>query len=305
MLYYLFEYLETFNIPGIRVFQYISFRAGLTFIFSLAFTILFGKYVIRFLQKQQIGEIIRDLGLEGQMQKKGTPTMGGILIISAILIPVLLFSQLHNIYIILMIFTTLWLGMIGFADDYIKVFKKNKEGLKGIYKMAGQIVLGLIVGLTLHYNSNVVIIENVVSRKTVVPMELAEENDLKALNIQEVKSTKTTIPFIKNNEFDYSWFLWFMGSEASKKWSWIVFIFFVVLITTAVSNGANMTDGLDGLATGISAIIGAALAVFAYLSGHVVYADYLNIMYIPHSGELVVFAAGFLGATIGFLWYNA
>jgi len=304
MLYYLFEYLEKHHVLGARLFHYISFRAALSFATSLCITILFGGYVIRMLQKLQIGEIIRDLGLEGQMSKKGTPTMGGILIIAAILIPTLLFARLANIYIILMIVTTLWLGAIGFIDDYIKVFKKNKEGLQGKFKIVGQVGIGLIVGMTLYFSNDVVIIEHVRSHTTVRPCDMPQQVDDAHHNIREVKSTKTTIPFFKNNEFDYSQLVSFMGDSA-KQWGWVVFVIVVILITTAVSNGANITDGLDGLASGTSAIIGATLGIFAYLSGNIIYADYLNIMYIPMSGELLVFACAFIGATVGFLWYNS
>ena len=304
MLYYLFHYLEQFHFPGANLFNYITFRAALSFVTSLMLTIVFGGVVIRYLQKLQIGEIIRDLGLEGQMQKKGTPTMGGIMILVSILIPVLLFAHLANIYIVLMIITTLWLGTVGFVDDYIKVFKKNKEGLSGRLKLVGQIGLGLIVGLTLYVNDDVVIYEKVYSKATLRPCDVkVADGQQIPTNVKEVKSTKTTIPFMKNNEFDYAYLAKFAGDN-SKTWGWIIFVVAVILITTAVSNGANITDGIDGLAAGTSAIIGATLGIFAYLSGNIIYADYLNIMYIPMSGELLVFAAAFMGATIGFLWYN-
>ncbi|NLK81134.1 MAG: phospho-N-acetylmuramoyl-pentapeptide-transferase [Bacteroidales bacterium] len=304
MLYYLFSLLKDY-IPGAGVFEYISFRSGAAFITSLLISIYFGKYVIQYLQKKQIGEIVRDLGLEGQMQKKGTPTMGGILIILAILIPTLLFAKLTNVYILLMLFTTVWFGTLGFIDDYIKVFKKNKEGMPGKYKILGQIVLGLIVGLTLYFHNDVVIVQNA---KSVIAIEQETQfTDDSEITITEKfgeKSTKTTIPFFKNNEFDYKYFVSFLGKHA-QSCGWAVFVLFVVLITTAVSNGVNLTDGLDGLATGSSAIVGVVLGILAYVSGNFIYADYLNIMYIPHSGELVVFAAGFIGATIGFWWYNS
>lgn len=310
MLYYLFEFLEGFDVPGAGVFNYISFRAAMAIITSLIISMFLGKSVIRMLQKKQIGEIVRNLGLEGQMQKKGTPTMGGILILASILIPTVLFAKLHNIYVILMLITTIWLGLLGFADDYIKVFKKKKEGMPGKVKIIGQVVLGLIVGLTLYYNEDVVIVENVRS-KDIVQNEsqdgynrVVSDDTVVVQNIKQVKSTKTTIPFFKNNEFDYTYLVAFLGNNA-RKWGWVIFVIAVIVITTAVSNGANLTDGLDGLATGTSAIIGTTLGILAYLSGNIIYADYLNIMYIPYSGELVVFASAFIGATIGFLWYNS
>jgi len=304
MLYYLFRYLETFHFPGANMFHYISFRAALSFVTSLMITVVFGGVVIRFLQKKQIGEVIRDLGLEGQMAKKGTPTMGGILILASILIPTLLFARLSSIYIILMLITTVWLGTVGFIDDYIKVFKKNKEGLSGKLKLLGQIGLGLIVGLTLYASKDVVIYERVYSKVTIRPCDIPKNTPVDLTrNVKEVKSTKTTIPFLKNHELDYANLVKFTGENA-KKWGWVVFVFVVILVTTAVSNGANITDGIDGLAAGTSAIIGATLGIFAYVSGNIIYADYLKIMYIPMSGELVVFAAAFMGATIGFLWYN-
>lgn len=308
MLYYLFDYLHQLNFPGAGMFQYISFRSGLAVIFSLMFSTIYGKRVIRLLQKKQIGEVVRDLGLEGQMQKKGTPTMGGIIIIGAIIIPVLLFAKLDNVYIILMLITTLWLGAIGFLDDYIKVFRKDKKGLAGKFKVLGQIGLGLIVGITLYMSDDVVIRENIKIENPESQIELVgDENGslLQEYELVDVKATKTTIPFFKNNEADYASLVKFLGEEASKKWAWVVFVIVVIFIITAVSNGANMTDGLDGLATGTSAIIGATLGILAYVSGNVFFADYLNIMYIPNTGELVVFTAAFIGATIGFLWYNS
>jgi len=301
MLYYLFDYLQTLDFPGAGVFQYISFRAAFALITSLLFSMVCGKRIIRFLQKQQIGEIVRDLGLEGQMQKKGTPTMGGIMILMAILIPTLLFAKLHNVYIILMLITTVWLGVLGGLDDYIKVFKKNKEGMPGKIKIFGQVGVGLIVGLTLFVHPDVVVVEK---HEDYSLQQMKEMTDKGLAEEWGVKSTKTTIPFLKNNEFDYAYIVDFMGENAQAI-GWIIFVIAVIFITTAVSNGANLTDGLDGLATGTSAIIGTVLGVFAYLSGNIIYSDYLNIMYIPHSGELVVFAAAFIGATIGFLWYNS
>ncbi len=302
MLYYLFEYLEKFDFPGAGMFQYISFRSGMAVIFSLLIGTIFGKQVIKKLQRKQIGEVVRDLNLEGQYQKKGTPTMGGLIIIASILIPTLLFGKLDNVYVILMIVSTLWLGTIGFLDDYIKVFKKNKEGLAGRFKIVGQIGLGLIVGLTLFFNDSVVVREKVPNETVVVQLEDGG-TEVRPATI-DVKSTKTTIPFMKNNRFDYAWFVSFMG-ESAASWGWVVFILAVIFIITAVSNGANMTDGLDGLATGTSAIIGTTLGILAYVSSNTVWADYLNIMYIPQSEELVIFMAAFIGATIGFLWYNS
>lgn len=296
MLYYLFDYLErNFDLFGAGVFQYISFRAGMAVIVSLAVATIYGKQLIGLLQRMQIGESIRDLGLEGQMSKKGTPTMGGIIIIAAILIPTLLFARLDNIYIILLIVSTIWLGLIGFLDDYIKVFKKNKEGLHGRFKIIGQVGLGLIVGLTLYFNEQVVIREYpaaIASRQQ--PIEDVQ-------NYVESKSTRTTVPFLKENEFDYNDLVPFLPDE----YTWIVYVLVVIFITTAVSNGANITDGIDGLAAGTSAIIGFTLGLFAYLSGNAIFADYLNIMYIPASGELMIFCAAFVGACIGFLWYNS
>ena len=308
MFYHLFDYLEQFDFPGAGMFQYITFRSACAIILSLLIATVVGKRIIRFLQKQQVGEEIRNLGLEGQMQKKGTPTMGGVIILLAILIPVLLFARLDNVYILLMLVSTVWLGLIGFLDDYIKVFRKHKEGLKGKFKVIGQVGLGLIVGVTLYVNDDVVIREQAtlsevgVMASTVDEGFAAEENE--TVLMKDVKSTKTTIPFFKNNEFDYAWFGLPFGDYAEEV-GWIVFIIITIIIVTAVSNGANLTDGLDGLATGTSAIAGATLGILAYVSGNLVYADYLNIMYIPHSGELVIFIAAFIGATIGFLWYNS
>ena len=308
MFYHIFDYLEQFDFPGAGMFQYITFRSACAVILSLLIATVIGKRIIRILQKQQVGEEIRDLGLEGQMQKKGTPTMGGVIILLAILIPVILFARLDNVYIQLMIVSTIWLGLIGFLDDYIKVFKKHKEGLKGRFKVIGQVGLGLIVGVTLYASDDVLIREKAsISEVGVVTSTVDEgfsrENGQTVLT-KDIKSTKTTIPFFKNNEFDYAWFGVLFGKYADEI-GWIVFIIITIVIVTAVSNGANLTDGLDGLATGTSAIVGATLGILAYVSGNMVYADYLNIMYIPHSGELVVFIAAFIGATIGFLWYNS
>lgn len=303
MLYYLFDYFR--DIPGAGVFQYISFRAGMAILFSLIISAVFGKRLINFLRYKQVGETVRDLGLAGQIEKQGTPTMGGLIILAAILIPTLLFAQLHNVYIILMITVTVWLGFIGFLDDYIKVFKKNKKGLAGKFKVVGQIGVGIIVGSVLYFNSNVVIKEKVKLEDPTANYEIATSEDIpcddEGYVWRETKSLKTTIPFVKNNEFDYSWIL----GTANSYWAFLVFIPIVIFIITAVSNGANITDGIDGLATGVSAIIGIALAVLAYLSGNKEFADYLNIMYIPNTGELVVFISAFVGACIGFLWYNA
>jgi phospho-N-acetylmuramoyl-pentapeptide-transferase len=296
MLYYLFDFFDKLDVPGAGVFQYISFRSAMAIIFSLFLTTIYGKRIIGLLQKQQIGETIRDLGLEGQMKKQGTPTMGGIIILIGILVPTLLFAKLDNIYIILMLVTTVWLGAIGFADDYIKVVRKNKEGLAGKFKVVGQIGLGLIVGLTLYLSDDVTIREKIPVRD--------ETGKVIEYVHQDTKSTKTTIPFIKNNNFNYADLVWFMGDKA-QKWAWILFVLITIFIVTAVSNGANLTDGLDGLATGSSAIIGATLGILAYVSGHVQFADYLDIMYIVDIQELVVFMAAFIGATIGFLWYNS
>jgi phospho-N-acetylmuramoyl-pentapeptide-transferase len=310
MLYYLFNYLESINFPGARLFTFISFRSAAAVITSLIISMLIGKRIIMLLQKKQVGEVVRNLGLEGQYRKEGTPSMGGIIILASIIIPTLLFARIGNVYIILMLITTVWLGLIGFLDDYIKIFKKNKEGLAGRFKIAGQIVLGIIVGLTLFFSSEVRIVEKV----NVADLTLRERHDyidpfVKIPEHGEItmerKSTKTTIPFIKNNEFDYAWLVSFMGNQVKRPFTWIVFVIIVIFIVTSVSNGANLTDGLDGLATGTSAIVGTALAVLAYVSSNIIYARYLQIMYIPGSEELVVFASAFIGATIGFLWYNS
>ncbi len=307
MLYYLFDFLQTqYDFPGAGVFQYISFRGALSVITSLIISMVIGKKVIEYLQLKQVGEIVRDLDLEGQIQKTGTPTMGGIIILSSILIPTLLFAQLHNVYVILMIISTLWLGTIGFIDDYIKVFKKDKEGLAGKFKIMGQIGIGIIVGCTLYFHDDVAVKERLVRGGEMIeviidgePVKLQQAPEYGEVNHSRV----TTIPFVKNNEFDYSSLLFFLGDKA-KDWSWLIFIPIVLFIVTAVSNGANLTDGLDGLATGTSAIVGVTLGVFAWVSGNIIFADYLNIMYIPGSGELVIFIAAFIGACVGFLWYN-
>lgn len=310
MLYYLFDYLhKEFSFPGAGVFQYISFRASMALLTSLIVSLLYGKRIINFLLNKQVGESIRDLGLEGQSQKAGTPTMGGLIIIAAILIPTLLFAKLHNVYIILMIVSTIWLGTIGFVDDYIKVFKHNKKGLAGKFKILGQIGLGIIVGTTMYFNDSVVIKEklpitqNLINSSNVFSVESYNASP-ELFSQESVKSTKTTVPFIKNHEFDYSSLLSFLG-KGYKKWAFLIFIPIVIFIITAVSNGANITDGLDGLATGTSAIIGVTLGVFAYVSGNTIFANYLNIMYIPNSGELAIFVSAFVGACIGFLWYNS
>jgi len=306
MLYYLFEYLNyELDFPGAGVFQYISFRAALAVLTSLLISLVFGGRLIKLLHKKQVGETVRDLGLKGQIEKQGTPTMGGLIILAAILIPTLLFARLDNIYVIIMIITTVFLGLIGFIDDYIKVFRKNKKGLAGKFKIFGQLAVGAVVGALLFFN------EGVVSKqKVTVPAESAivSSSDESPQNTEEwviEKSVKTTIPFIKNNEFDYAWLLSFLGKDMAKKWAWLVFIPIVIFVVAAVSNGANITDGLDGLATGSSAIIGVVLAIFAFVSGNLIFADYLNIMFIPNAGELTVFISAFVGACIGFLWYNS
>jgi phospho-N-acetylmuramoyl-pentapeptide-transferase len=291
MLYFLFEYLELkYQLPGAGLFQYLSFRSALAFIFSLMISIRYGKNIINFLRKKQIGETIRDLGLNGQKEKKGTPTMGGLIIIMATIIPVLLFSNFENIYIIILIFTTVWLGFIGFVDDYIKVFKKNKDGLEGKFKLIGQISLGLIIGLILFYHPDVTIKDQFGVNESFEKVEY--------------KSTKTTVPFLKNNELDYSYLISWTGGK-SKEYSIVVFVFFVILIISAVSNGANLSDGIDGLATGSSVIITLTLGIFAWISGNIIFSEYLNVMYIPRISEIVIFISAFMGGLIGFLWYNA
>jgi len=309
MLYYLFTYLQELDFPGAGVFQYITFRAALALIGSLIISMIIGKRIIQRLQLLQVGEIVRDLGLQGQIEKQGTPTMGGLIILAAILIPTLLFAKLDNIYIILMIISTILLGLIGFVDDYIKVFKKNKEGLAGRFKVMGQVAVGIIVGSILYFNDGVVLKQKTFTADapTHKSIEILNDQVLESeqnYTWEKVKSTVTTIPFMKNNEFDYAAITSWAG-KYSYVLGGIVFILIVIIIITAVSNGANMTDGLDGLATGTSAIIGVTLAVFAYVSGNTVFANYLNIMYIPESGELVVFIAAFVGGCIGFLWYNS
>ena len=304
MLYYLFDYLNDLGFPGAGVFDYISFRSAMAIITSLLISLVFGNKIINLLRKQQIGESVRDLGLEGQKEKEGTPTMGGLIILASIIIPTLLFAKLDNIYIIIMLISTVMLGTIGFIDDYIKVFKKNKEGLAGKFKIIGQVLVGLFVGVTLYYHPDIQVHKS-------VPQEMIVDN---ATNVTDkhdrtdegekwimTKDMTTTIPFVKHNEFNYNWLI----GDTAKSYGWLIFIPVVIFIVTAISNGANMTDGLDGLATGTSAIIGIALAIFAYISGHIQFADYLNVMYIPYSSELVVFISAFMGACIGFLWYNS
>ena len=296
MLYYLFEYLQSaYDFPGAGLFQYISFRAAMAVITSLLVSLVFGGKIIRFIQRKQIGEEVRTLGLAGEESKKGTPTMGGLIILGAILIPTLLFTKLDNIYIQIMLVSTVWLGAIGLIDDYIKVFKKDKEGLAGRFKVLGQIGIGLIVGIVMVFHSDIVVKDEV---------SLSSETEVVGSISLAQKSSKTTTPFFKNNEFDYQSLTSWMGNTA-KDYAWILFVLIVVVIVTAVSNGANMTDGLDGLATGTSAIIGATLALFAYVSGNIIAADYLNIMYIPYTGELVIYMSAFVGACVGFMWYNS
>tara|TARA_B110000902_G_scaffold97108_1_gene114841 strand:+ start:4677 stop:5903 length:1227 start_codon:yes stop_codon:yes gene_type:complete len=299
MLYYLFEYLESqFSFPGASVFQFITFRAAAAFILSLLISTIYGKRIIIFLRNQQVGETVRDLGLDGQKQKSGTPTMGGIIIILATLIPVILLAKLNNIYIVILIITTVWMGFIGFLDDYIKVFKKDKAGLKGKFKVLGQVGLGIIVGSMLYFNDGVTIKEQLP-----IDQQVMQDNGRIKVFGEAHKSTKTTVPFFKDNELDYSKAFNFLG-DGYEKYGWIVFIFITVFIVTGISNGANLTDGIDGLAAGSSAIIVITLAVFAWVSGNIIFADYLDVMYIPNSGEMTVFILAFAGALIGFLWYN-
>ena len=308
MLYYLYELLKDSNIPGVGMFQYISFRSGAAVILSLLISMVFGKKIIQILQRKQIGEEIRDLGLEGQSQKKGTPTMGGIIILSAIVIPTILFAMLNNVYILLMLITTISLGIIGFFDDYIKVYKKNKKGLAGKFKILGQICLGLLIAATLFLSKDVVVRQNIKDEngnniQIMVTNPVTGVQSVQYMT-EDVKSTVTTIPFVKGNEFDYKWLVAFTGDAAS--WlKWVLYAVVIIFIITAVSNAANLTDGIDGLAAGTSAISGVTLGILAYVSGNIIYADYLNIMYIPNIGELTVFIAAFTGATIGFLWYNS
>jgi phospho-N-acetylmuramoyl-pentapeptide-transferase len=300
MLYYLFEYLDkNFDLPGTGVFQYITFRSAAAVLLSLLLSMVFGKRIINFIRRKQIGETIRELGLEGQNQKAGTPTMGGLIIIFATLVPVLLFAKLDNIYVILLIVTTIWMGLIGFLDDYIKVFRKNKEGLKGKFKVVGQVGLGLLVGSVMYFNDSITIRTDTSKGNVVI-----ENVDGVPTKMLEEKSTATTIPFFKNNEFDYAELISWAG-EDYKDYAWLIFIPIVILIVTAVSNGANLTDGIDGLAAGSSAIIVVALGIFTFVSGNIIFSNYLNIMYIPNSGEMTVFISAFVGALIGFLWYNA
>ncbi|HLO61000.1 MAG TPA: phospho-N-acetylmuramoyl-pentapeptide-transferase [Bacteroidales bacterium] len=308
MLYYLFSYLERLDVPGAGLFNYISFRSAMAIITSLIISTIYGKKIIGKLQKAQIGETIRDLGLEGQMQKKGTPTMGGLIILLSTVVPVLLFANLKNVYILLMLFITIWLGFVGFVDDYIKVFKKNKQGLRGWFKVFAQIIAGIIVGLTLHFSDAIVARERVLDTAghpiTRIENGADFEKGVITYETREVKSTKVNVPFFKNNEFDYAMLIWFMKDKAPK-YAWIVVILAVIFIITFVSNGTNLTDGLDGLAAGTSAIIGVTLGLLAYVSGNIIMSDYLNIMYLPRTGELVVYIAAFIGALVGFLWYNS
>lgn len=301
MLYYLFDYLDkNFNIPGAGLFQFISFRSAMAIIVSLFIAIVYGKKIINYLKKKQIGETVRDLGLEGQNEKAGTPTMGGIIIILATLIPVFLFAKLDNIYVILLIFTTIWMGIIGFIDDYIKTFKKNKQGLPGKFKVFGQVALGIVVGATMYFHPEITV--KLDDDKQAKTHQVVELSDQQVAN-QETKGLVTTIPFVKNNEFDYSQLISWMGT-GYLKYAWLLFIPIVIFIVTAVSNGANLTDGIDGLAAGTSAIIVLTLGIFAWVSGNVIFSDYLNIMYIPRTGEMTIFITAFVGALIGFLWYN-
>ena len=300
MLYYLFEYLDkTLDVPGTGVFQYITFRSALALILSLMISTIYGKKIINFLRNQQVGETVRELGLAGQTQKAGTPTMGGLIIIVATLIPVVLLTKLNNIYIILLIVTTLWMGIIGFIDDYIKIFKKDKQGLKGVFKVVGQVGLGIIVGSVLYFNPNVTIHE-----KLKAPLTFNQTGNVFTQTPTEVKSTTTTIPFTKNNELEYAKILE-PFTDDYQKWAWLIFIPIVIFIITAVSNGANLTDGIDGLAAGTSAISVLALGIFTFISGNIILSSYLNVMYIPNSGEMTVFIAAFVGSLIGFLWYNS
>lgn len=308
MLYYLFTWLDnTFNFPGAGVFQYISFRAAMSVITSLVIMLIFGKPFIKWLRKKQIGETVRDLKLEGQKEKEGTPTMGGLLILAAIVIPTLLFAKLDNIYVLIMLGTTVWLGLIGFIDDYIKVFKKHKEGLRGKYKIIGQVVLGLAVGLLIMYHPDITIKETSSVESYVASHNVNIEDNYdrakREFSQDPVKSTKTTIPFVKSNELDYAKIITWMGDWANN-WVWLVYVLIVIFVVTATSNGANLTDGIDGLATGTSAIIGSTLAILAWVSGNIIFANYLNIMFLPNIGELAIFITAFVGATLGFLWYN-
>lgn len=312
MLYYLFDYLDkTFDLPGAGLFHYVTFRAGAAIILSLVISFLFGGRIIKFLRRLQIGESVRDLGLSGQKEKEGTPTMGGVIIIMSIIIPCLLFARLDNVYILVMLLSTSWMAIIGFIDDYIKVFKKDKEGLKGRFKIMGQIVLGLIVGLTMLLSKDIVVrltaeeaqLRGYKAEKIVYATDPLHKNEMREW--WYVKTTLTNVPFFKSNQFNYASLLWLAGKQQAENWVWLMFIPIVILIVTAVSNAANLTDGIDGLATGTSAIIGASLGVLAYVSGNTIFADYLNILYLPNTSELVIFSACFIGACIGFLWFNA
>jgi phospho-N-acetylmuramoyl-pentapeptide-transferase len=305
MFYYIADYLQRCcDVPGAGVFQYISFRTAAAVMVSLLISLVFGKRWIKYLNKKQVGETIRDLGLEGQLEKQGTPTMGGLIILASILIPTILFAKLANIYILLMIFTTVWLGFVGFLDDYIKVFRKNKKGLRGRYKILAQVILGIVVGSTMYFSDSVVIREKLTHNSPSVEQQMFGNDISSRFSNEGVKSTKTTIPFVKNNEFDYAVLLKWLGSDYAK-YAFLVFIPLVIFIIAAVSNGANLTDGMDGLATGTSAIIGATLGLLAWVSGNIVFSDYLNIMYLPNTGELTIFIGAFVGGCIGFLWYNS
>ena len=308
MFYYLAKYLDrVFDLPGAGMFEYISFRAGMAVVTSLIITMIFGKHIISFLRRKQVGEKVRDLNLPGQKEKEGTPTMGGFIILLAIIVPALLFAKLNNIYIIVMLVATIWMGLIGFIDDYIKVFRKDKRGLAGKFKVLGQVMLGIFVGAIVYLHPDIVVREHIATN-TDVKMEVSQnsgENVSKTYSFSEPeKEVVTTIPFIKNNELDYKSVLWFLDDAGKQKWAWLIFIPLVILIVVAVSNCANLTDGIDGLATGTSAIIGATLGIFAWISGNAVFADYLDIMMIPDVGELTIYIAAFVGACIGFLWYN-
>ncbi len=308
MLYYLFRYLDQmYDLPGAGVFEYISFRASAAVILSLVISLLFGKRLIELLRNRQAAETIRQLGLDGENAKKGTPTMGGLIIIAAIIIPTLLFADLANVYVLLMLFATIWLGLIGFVDDYIKIYKKDKKGLAGKFKIIGQVGLGIVVALVLHFNENVVVRDQY---KISSPQEAPEGVTIKEINNQlyytiDSKSTTTTIPFVKSHEFDYSKILFWLDKETANEWAWVVYLLVAVFVIVAISNGANLTDGIDGLAAGSSAIIGFTLAVLAFISGNILFSDYLDVMFIPYQSELVIFAAAFTGACIGFMWYNS
>ncbi|MBP1645332.1 MAG: phospho-N-acetylmuramoyl-pentapeptide-transferase [Bacteroidetes bacterium] len=308
MLYHLFTWLDLeFGVPGAGAFHYISFRAAMAVITSLFITIIYGKRIISFLKRKQIGESIRELGLEGQKEKEGTPTMGGIIILAAIIIPTLLFARLDNIYIIIMLLTTIWLGFIGFLDDYIKVFKHDKKGLKGKFKIIGQVILGIVVGAMIYFHPDITIKEKTEVEKYALEHNIQNETKYQKAKLEFSKeakqSTKTTIPFVKNNEFDYAYLMKWIGDDY-RNWAWIIFIPIVIFIITAVSNAANLTDGIDGLATGVSSIVASTLGLLAWISGNIIFANYLNIMFIPNAGELTIFISAFVGATAGFLWYN-